>query len=97
MLERSKAASGDGSGLANPAQSPSYPACCVCDDEGCEFCLGTYLARALSACLDGRPEAAIEVSPGTHIRADVVVRNVVPQAIENIEARRRLEHLRVVA
>ena len=73
------------------------PVCIVCDGAGCEFCPTSYLARALVAVLEGRPNTPIEIGDGLHIRADIVVRNVAPQALDNIEARKRLGHLRVAS
>ncbi|MFL5916751.1 MAG: hypothetical protein ACJ752_14115 [Gaiellaceae bacterium] len=48
----------------------------------------------MAACLEARPEAAIAVGAGIHIRAEVVVRNLLPQALGNLEASQRLAHLR---
>jgi hypothetical protein len=79
-------------GEAGPGRSgsPARPVCIVCDGAGCEFCPGTFLARSIAACLDGRPEAPIPIGLQTFVRAEVVVRSLAPEALENLEARRRL-------
>jgi hypothetical protein len=77
--------------------TPTHP---ICGDAGCEHCLAVDrppLQCAYDAVLSGHPEAAVHLADGVFIRAEVLVRATLPEVIENIAARQRLEHLRAVS
>lgn len=49
----------------------------------------SYVGAAVERVLNGELDAPIEVAEGTCIRAEVLVRAVLPQVVENLEGRER--------